>query len=107
MVLPSRVMFACLLVNVAVQPALHSCPMEINDVCRSGSTCAMVAAGGSVGCSSSSDVWVLWMVVPFGNFALTFVLGMLLEVGVALVRKWLVHPVSRIAVGDESVCGVV
>ena len=97
-----------LLVTVAVHPASHNCPIEINEcVLSSGTTCVNVAAGGSAGisrCPSCVDV----MVFPSG---IVIVIGDVVIFrstnGVSGVHICTVHPVSSIilvSVGGPKLC---
>ena len=85
------------LLTVAVHPASHSCPMDINEcVLSSGTTCVSVAACGSAGmskCPSCVDVIVLpsGMVMVIGDAAICRSIKC-----VSGVHKCMVHPVSRI-----------
>jgi hypothetical protein len=50
MVLPSYLIVAVSLVNVALQPELQSWLIEMREFCSCGITWAVVACGGSAGC---------------------------------------------------------
>jgi len=93
-------------VNVAVQSASHSCPMEMREpepLLRAGNRWALVAFGGRVG------IWryassVESMEAPLGReTAMGIWAGRLLMQGAVVVRKWPVQPVSAMAVGSTLV----
>jgi len=95
-VLPLCVTVTVSAVNVAVQLASHSCPIDISKVLpRAGKMWATRAAGGKCG-KFNSAVCVAIIVSWLGN--LTFIpllVGFLLVVGAIGVRKWPVLPVLR------------
>jgi hypothetical protein len=57
-VLPWYLILAMLLWKVAVQPALHSWPMEMREFRSFGMMWAVMALGGSVGWRSICVVWL-------------------------------------------------
>ena len=90
-------MLAELWLNVALQPALQSCPTEISDVRSDGMMCAVVAIGGSDGCIASCVLWLDLAVVPSGSVTVMVVSGDWWLALVNGVTKWWDAPVSRIA----------
>ena len=77
--------------------------MEIKEWLRSGNTCAVCAAGGSVVWSAIVASWLEVTSDPSGSCTSMSVLGLLLVVLTVDVRKWLEHPLSSIAVSVGEV----
>ena len=66
-VLLSYVMAAVVLLNVAVQPESHNCPVERREFWSDGMVWASCAAVGSDGWSWMIASWLDWAVVPSGK----------------------------------------
>lgn len=58
----------------------------------------MVADGGSVGWSGTVAVWLEEMDDPSGSWTWMDWLGVMLTAGVVVEMKWLLQPLSRMAV---------
>jgi hypothetical protein len=94
---PSFVMMALCFVNIAVHPSSHSLPIDINDWCSFGNTCAVAVSAETCG-KCNCVTFVESMVDASGS--VTLMLGLWLwefVILAAVVRKWPVHPVSNMA----------
>ena len=95
--------YACWLSKIALQPWSHSAPIKINDCCRLGMMCAVLAAWGRscIVAIGKFAVCVDLMIAPFGILTLTPISAtLMLAWTLSRVTKWPVAPVSRTKVRD-------
>ena len=91
-VLLSRCTVHVVLVNVAVQSASQSCPIDTSPLVMCGNTCAVVAAVGTFG-MGKRVLCVAVIVLPFGRLTV-MPCCVAIWLGAVVGRKWAVAPVS-------------